>query len=81
MQNPSLLALDGFDLNTVHKLSSNEKISWPRFALGAAGCKARTPSIVLRGPPFNEIFGSTFRTRVIVIFREVNNKDEENTLG
>ena len=32
-------------------------------------------------PPFNEIFGSTFRTRVIVIFREVNNVDQENTLG
>ena len=45
-----LLALDGSDLNTVHELSSNEKISRPRFEPKAAGCEARTLSIVLRGP-------------------------------
>ena len=52
LKNPLPLALDGFDLNTVHELSSNEKISRPRFEPRAAGCKARMLSIVLRAPTF-----------------------------
>ena len=44
---------DGFDLNTVHKPSSNEKIPRPRFEPGAAGREARMLSIVLCGPPKN----------------------------
>ena len=47
---PCFLALDEFDLNNVHKLSSNEKISQPRFEPRAAGCKGML-SIVLRPPP------------------------------
>ena len=31
LQNPLLIVLDGFDLNTAHKLGSYENISCPRF--------------------------------------------------
>ena len=48
----SLGALNGFDLYTDHKLSSNETTE-PGFVTGAAGCEARTLSIVLCGPPYN----------------------------
>ena len=42
----SFAALDGFDLFTIHNLSSNE-MAEPGLEPGAAGCEARTLSIVL----------------------------------
>ena len=42
--------VDGFDLNTVHHISSKEKKSWLRFKPGAAGWEARMLPLFLRSP-------------------------------
>ena len=63
------LALDGFDLYTVHELSSNEKdlgrkislekISRQRFEPGPLGAKQERYPFVLRGPPPFELTKTT----------------------